>query len=98
MRMTNNTILITGGGSGIGRALAEAFHKRDNQVIISGRRKERLQATVDANPGIVRSSMCSSVCDRLPFAAVAPEQGAPTCVVAFGDVFGLSAATSKIGL
>jgi len=50
--MTKNTIVITGGGSGIGRALAEAFNKRDNQVIISGRRKERLQATIDANPGM----------------------------------------------
>ena len=52
MKTTNNTILIIGGGSGIGRAFAEAFHKRDNQVIISGRRKERLQATADANPGM----------------------------------------------
>jgi uncharacterized oxidoreductase len=44
--MTGNTILITGGGSGIGAALAHRFHDLGNTVIIAGRRIETLEATI----------------------------------------------------
>jgi uncharacterized oxidoreductase len=58
MQLSGNTILITGGGSGIGLAFAERFIKAGNKVIISGRREHVLQHAKEKFPSLI-----TRVCD-----------------------------------
>jgi uncharacterized oxidoreductase len=57
MNLHHNTILITGGGAGIGLALAERFHAAGNTVLICGRDAAKLQAAADRLPGL-RTLVC----------------------------------------
>ncbi|MGY2733493.1 SDR family oxidoreductase [Sphingomonas sp. UYP23] len=70
MKMTGNTLLITGGGSGIGRALAEQFHALGNQVIVAGRRAAPLEALAHDVPGIATAMLdVADAADVARFAA-----------------------------
>ena len=53
MNLTKNTVLITGGTSGIGLAFAREFYQRKNTVIICGRRTGRLKQIAEKYPGII---------------------------------------------
>jgi uncharacterized oxidoreductase len=50
MKTSGNTILITGGATGIGLALAENFLKNDNKVLICGRRENKLKEAKEKYP------------------------------------------------
>lgn len=52
MKTSGNVILITGGGSGIGEALAHRFHDAGNTVIVAGRRQEALDKAIAGRPNM----------------------------------------------
>lgn len=58
MKLSNNKILITGGGSGIGLGLTERFIQENNTVIICGRREDVLKEAAIKHPNVI-----TKVCD-----------------------------------
>ena len=58
MEVKRNTVLITGGGSGIGRSLAYAFVQNGSTVIICGRDKRKLELAKELTP-----ELHTRVCD-----------------------------------
>ena len=52
MNISGNTVLITGGATGIGYGLAEAFIKSGNTVLICGRRQEKLKEAKNKLPQV----------------------------------------------
>ncbi len=57
MKLTGNTILVTGGGSGIGEALAQRFHDRGNTVIVAGRRRDALERAIAGRPNMAAMTL-----------------------------------------
>lgn len=53
MNLQNNTILITGGSTGIGLALAKRFLALGNQVIVTGRNAQKLEQAKKENPALI---------------------------------------------
>jgi uncharacterized oxidoreductase len=52
MKLTGNTIVVTGGTSGIGRELVSRFAALGNTVITCGRRRDRLEELAAKHPGV----------------------------------------------
>ncbi|WP_022676017.1 SDR family oxidoreductase [Novosphingobium sp. B-7] len=71
MKTSGNTILVTGGGSGIGRALAQAWHAAGNTVIVTGRTLATLEETVAGRDGL--HAMALDVTDAAAVASFAAE-------------------------
>ena len=69
MRLTQRTVPVTGGGTGIGRGLAEALHDLGNTVIVAGRRAHHLEDVASASPGI--RTMALDITDPSSIARVA---------------------------
>ena len=61
MELKDKRVVVTGGGTGIGRGVALAFAAEGSRVVVCGRREEPLQETASAHSG--ENSILSMSCD-----------------------------------
>lgn len=70
MKPSGNTILVTGGGSGIGRGMAQWWAQQGNTVIVAGRKADTLAETAEGHPSIHTMTLdTASAADITRFAA-----------------------------
>ena len=96
MTFTNRSILITGGNSGIGLALAEALQSKGNRIIITARNRDSLQAVLQRNPEMAgyrldvtdESSLAAFSDAHSPCGSAAAPSSNPTACGAANCIFG----------
>ncbi|WP_395650944.1 SDR family oxidoreductase [Brevundimonas sp.] len=110
MNTASDTILITGGGTGIGRAFAEALHAKGAKVIIAGRRAAPPEAVVAANPGMahvvldvadpeaIKTVAAQVIADHPDLNVVVSNAGIMKPETLSGGVFDLSIVEETIGI
>ncbi|WP_248964675.1 SDR family NAD(P)-dependent oxidoreductase [Sphaerisporangium perillae] len=96
MRFTDKVVLVTGGGSGIGRAIARGFAREGATVVVAARRRDPLDETVkliEADTGDTRAAALTTgtVPATTPTSAVTGPETAPPTTGATGQAAALTA-------